>query len=126
MSAVVADENRSILFSSHNTLDVEQMSDRITFISNGSILFSKDKETLLDSWRRIRLDVPDDFSLPATPGLVDLQHAGRLAVLTTDAYSEESHAAFKSAGASISAVERMTLEEIFLSSVSNSEEASSS
>ncbi len=125
MSAALADEDRTILFSSHNTLDVEQISDQITFISNGSIVFSEDKEKLLDSWRRIRLQVPDDFTMPPTQGVVDVQRTGHLAVVTTNAYREGEHAAFTSAGASISAVERLTLEEIFLISVSDSQEASS-
>ena len=125
MSAVLADDDRSILFSSHNTLDVEQISDRITFITNGAIVFSEEKETLLDSWRRIRLHVPDDFAMPATAGVVDVQRTGHLAVVTTNAYGEGNHAAFTSAGASVSAVERLTLEEIFLTSVSDSQEARS-
>ena len=57
MSAILADENRSILFSSHNTLDVEQISDQITLIHKGSILFTQDKESLLDGWRRVRMTV---------------------------------------------------------------------
>ena len=121
MSEVLADESRSILFSSHNTLDVEQLSDRITFISNGAIVFSQDKETLLDSWRRIRLQVSEDFTIPPTEGVVDVQRTGHLAVVTTNAYCEGGQAAFTSAGASITAVERLTLEEIFLTSVSGSQ-----
>ena len=35
---VLADEGRTILFSSQNTLDVEQISDRITFIDRGRVL----------------------------------------------------------------------------------------
>lgn len=44
LTNVMADEGRSILFSSHNTQDVEQISDRITFIDRGRILDSMDKE----------------------------------------------------------------------------------
>ena len=49
---VLADEDRTILFSSHNTLDVEQISDQITFIDRGRIIDSGDKESFLDRWRR--------------------------------------------------------------------------
>ena len=41
---VMNDERRSILFSSHNTQDVEQISDLITFIDRGRIIDSRDKE----------------------------------------------------------------------------------
>ena len=54
---VVRDERRAILFSSHNTQDVEQISDQITFIDRGRIIDSSDKETFLDRWRRLHLDV---------------------------------------------------------------------
>jgi len=124
MSAVLADENRSIIFSSHNTLDVEQISDQITFIANGSILFSKDKEILLDSWRRLRLQVPDNFTMPAVGNLNNVQQSGHLVVVTTNAFDERMRDTFISAGASINSVERMTLEEIFLTSIPESLEAS--
>src|SRR5271163_408436 len=35
LTGVMAEEGRSILFSSHNTQDVEQISDQITFIDRG-------------------------------------------------------------------------------------------
>ncbi len=43
---VLRDERRSILFSSHNTVDVERISDRITFLDRGRIVDSGDKEEL--------------------------------------------------------------------------------
>ncbi len=48
LMAALADEERTILFSSHNTLDVEQISDQITFIDRGRIIDSDDKEVFLD------------------------------------------------------------------------------
>ena len=66
---VVRDERRAILFSSHNTQDVEQISDQITFIDRGRIIDSSDKETFLDRWRRLHLDVP--------PGVDAADAAGR-------------------------------------------------
>ncbi|MCL1695408.1 MULTISPECIES: ABC transporter ATP-binding protein [unclassified Lysinibacillus] len=40
------DETHSILFSSHITSDLEKIADYITFIHNGEILFSEDKDVL--------------------------------------------------------------------------------
>ena len=65
---VLTDERRAILFSSHNTHDVEQISDQITFIDRGRIIDSSDKETFLERWRRIHLDVPAGVTLPALAG----------------------------------------------------------
>ena len=62
---VLRDERRAILFSSHNTQDVEQISDQITFIDRGRIIDSSDKETFLDRWRRLHLDVPSGVDAAA-------------------------------------------------------------
>ena len=114
---VVSDETRTILFSSHNTLDVEQISDHIAFIQNGRIIASRDKESFLDRWRRIRLEVPDGFAVPALPEGTEVQHSGHLASVTTGDYSPRLDATLASAGATVTAVERLTLEEIFVASV---------
>ena len=55
---VLRDEARSILFSSHNTVDVERISDRITFIDRGRLVASSDKEEFLERWRRIEVQLP--------------------------------------------------------------------
>jgi ABC-2 type transport system ATP-binding protein len=118
------DEHRAILFSSHNTHDVEQISDVITFLDRGRVIDSSDKETFLDRWRRLHLDVPPTIPLPDLPGTVDTNVSGRLAVLTTSAYSADLHAACERAGVTILNVQRMTLEEIFVANVmSNRREA---
>jgi ABC-2 type transport system ATP-binding protein len=119
---VLADERRTILFSSHNTLDVEQISDQITFIDRGRIVDSGDKETFLERWRRVRLDVPPGVVLPSLPGIVAAGGSGRLAVLTTNHYDSAMAAAYRDAGATINAVDTMTLEEIFVANVTSRRE----
>jgi ABC-2 type transport system ATP-binding protein len=114
---VVGDERRAILFSSHNTQDVEQISDQITFLDRGRIVDSSDKETFLDRWRRIQLDVPPGVTPPALAGIVSLTTDGRLAVATTNAYSPALEADYARAGLGVHAVQRMTLEEIFVATV---------
>jgi len=111
------DEHRAILFSSHNTHDVEQISDVITFLDRGRVIDSSDKETFLDRWRRVHLDLPPDVAMPVLPGTVDTSVSGRVVVVTTSAYSAEVHAACQQAGVTIREVQRMTLEEIFVANV---------
>ncbi len=111
------DEHRAILFSSHNTHDVEQISDVITFLDRGRVIDSSDKETFLDRWRRIHLDIPPTVSMPVLPGTVDTKVSGRVAVVTTSAYSPDLQAACAQAGVTIRDVQRMTLEEIFVANV---------
>jgi ABC-2 type transport system ATP-binding protein len=122
LTAVVQDERRSVLFSSHHTQDVEQISDQITFIDRGRIIDSLDKETYLDRWRRVRLEVPSGIRLPSLPGVVKLQQDGRLAVATANAFRPDLPIAYESAGARVQRVETMTLEEIFVANVEQSRE----
>jgi ABC-2 type transport system ATP-binding protein len=122
LTTVMADEGRSILFSSHNTQDVEQISDQITFIDRGRIIDSMDKETYLDRWRRLRLEVPRGVDLPALPGIIGVQREGRLAVATSNAFAPDLPSAFESSGARVQRIENMTLEEIFVANVERSRE----
>jgi ABC-2 type transport system ATP-binding protein len=120
LTDVLRDERRAILFSSHNTQDVEQISDVITFLDRGRVIDASDKETFLDRWRRLHLDVPPTLTLPALhalPGAVDATVNGRVAILTTRSYSPAIHAACAQASVTIRDVQRMTLEEIFVATV---------
>jgi len=122
LTDVMLDEGRSVLFSSHNTQDVEQISDRITFIDRGRIIDSMDKEMYLDRWRRLRLEVPHGVALPALPGIVGIRQEGRLAIATANAFVPELANAYESSGARIQRIENMTLEEIFVANVERSRE----
>jgi ABC-2 type transport system ATP-binding protein len=117
LMAALADEERTILFSSHNTLDVEQISDQITFIDRGRIIDSDDKEAFLDRWRRLRLVLPPDVVVPRLPGVVEVGGSGRLPVLTTDRFEPAMVSACNELGATVQAVDTMTLEEIFVANV---------
>ena len=114
---VLLDEERSILFSSHNTQDVEQLSDQITFIDKGQIIQSQDKENYLESWRRIRLEISSDTILPDLKGIVEQRKSGHQAIITTKLFNNELAETYKKCGAKVQTVETMTLEEIFVSEV---------
>jgi ABC-2 type transport system ATP-binding protein len=122
LMAVLADEERTILFSSHNTLDVEQISDRIAFIDRGRIIDFADKESLLDRWRRVRLVVPPTAALPHLPGIVDVGGSDRLPVLTTSQFDPAVLSLCTDRGATVQAVDTMTLEEIFVANVQSRRE----
>ncbi len=104
---VLADEDRAVLFPSHNTRDVEQISDQITF---------------LDSWRRIRFETPADFEMPELPAVTSSQQNGRLATVTTAEFDPLMTERLTSRGAVIQSIDNMTLEEIFVTEVMSSRE----
>ncbi len=117
---VLLDDDRSILFSSHNTQDIEQLSDHITFIDKGKIIQSQDKESYLEAWRRIRLTIDENTTLPQLKGIVEQRKSGHQAIITTKQFNDEIAETYKKCGATIQAVENMTLEEIFVSEVQSS------
>lgn len=114
---VLHDENRSILFSSHNTQDVEQISDLITFIDRGRVIDSSDKETYLERWRQLHLELPGNMTLPTIPGVVDVSINGHIAIATCNEYSPSVSAMYEQSGAVVREVKRMSLEEIFVANV---------
>ncbi len=111
---VLRDDRRSILFSSHNTVDVERISDRITFIDRGRVVESSNKEDFLDRWRRIHVQLPAGDSLPELPNIVGRVDDGQFITLTTNQYSEGLRGLI---GPHVRDVQRMNLEEIFVANV---------
>ena len=49
----VIDENKSVLFSTHITADLEKAADFITFILDGSVVFTGAKDDLLEKYARV-------------------------------------------------------------------------
>jgi ABC-2 type transport system ATP-binding protein len=111
---VLRDDSRSILFSSHNTVDVERISDTITFIDRGRIVESDDKERFLDRWRRIHLQLPPGTTLPSLPNIVKREVDGQFVTLTTNQYYDGLQNLI---GPHVTHVQRMNLEEIFVANV---------
>jgi ABC-2 type transport system ATP-binding protein len=123
---IVRDDSRSILFSSHNTMDVERISDQIAFLDRGQLVDVRDKETFLERWRRLQVDLPMESSLPALSDIVAQTREGRLATLTTNHFQPAQVAAVEQAGGHVHEVQRMSLEEIFVASVMRNREEQSS
>lgn len=117
LADVLHDEQRSILFSSHNTADIEQIADSITFIHDGGIIASRDKESFLDSWRRILCqgEWPDGARYP--PGVVSVRKSAALIELKTSAFDDATLPALQALGLAVSSVESMSLEDIFVTTV---------
>jgi ABC-2 type transport system ATP-binding protein len=117
---VLRDDSRSILFSSHNTVDVERISDRITFIDRGRIVDSSDKENFLERWRRIHVQLAPGTTLPELANIVGHSRDGQFVTLTTNHFSD---AQISRLGGSVRDVQRMNLEEIFVANVMHHREA---
>jgi len=53
ISNIIRDEERTVIFSSHITQDVEQAADYVAIIDHGKVIEYADKESLLDRWKRV-------------------------------------------------------------------------
>jgi ABC-2 type transport system ATP-binding protein len=54
LSAVIQDERRSVLFSTHITADLERIADHVTFLRAGEVVFTAPKDTVLEQWAVVR------------------------------------------------------------------------
>jgi len=117
LMAVLADEDRSILFSSHNTQDVEQLSDQITFIDRGHLVSSDDKESFLEKWRRVRLIVNENHAITVNNQIKEVTKIGHTLSLVINNFDEHILADLTSKGGNIQQVDYMSLEEIFVAEV---------
>ncbi len=117
MMMVLIDTDRSILFSSHNTQDIEQLSDQITFIDRGTIVSGNDKETFIENWRRIRLHTENDHNIIPGKHVKEVIKQGRNTTLIVHQFNESMLSDWTKQGASVKQVEYMSLEEIFVAEV---------
>lgn len=123
---VVEDDSRTILYSSHNTQDVEQISDSITFIDRGQVIASNNRDEFLERWKRIKLHAPEAWKAPDVEGLRLESHHRNLYVLSFSQFRDQVPVQLHEPGVVIEAVESMTLEEIFVSSVMRGREGNQS
>ena len=123
LADVLRDEERSILFSSHNTADIEQIADSITFLHRGGIVASRDKESFLDGWRRILCRGEATDALRRLPGMALVRDSAPMVELKTGAFDATTLPALQALGLTVEAVETMALEDIFVTTVHGSRSA---
>ena len=109
-----------MLFSSHNTADIEQIADSITFLHGGGIVASRDKESFLDGWRRILCRGEWNDALRALPGMASARNSAPLIELKTGGFDAGTLPALQALGLAVEAVEPMALEDIFVTTVRGS------
>ncbi len=116
LADVLRDEGRSVLFSSHNTQDIEQIADTITFVHGGRLLASKDKEAFLDDWRRIFCQGSWEAGA-SWPEIAAARQNGSMLELKARQFSDGLIQRLQSSGLEIRSTEAMSLEDIFVTTV---------
>ncbi len=116
LAEVLRDEERSVLFSSHNTADIELLADTISFIHEGKVLASQDTESFVGSWQCIRGHLPNDREL-VLPFDGFLRRSGTLCSISSNEVSQSNITLLQAQGLEVLEVKRMSLEEIFIATV---------
>jgi ABC-2 type transport system ATP-binding protein len=106
LSGLIQDERKSVLFSSHITTDLEKIADHITFIHEGSIVFSAAKDDILETWGLVKAG-PRDLRIANIPGL----QGYRIGELGLEALTSDAAGARRQLG-SRAVYDKATLEDI--------------
>jgi ABC-2 type transport system ATP-binding protein len=117
LADVLRDESRSVLFSSHNTVDVEQLSDSIAFLHKGKLVASQDKESFLSRWQRVLCHGLWQEELTDLPEVVSARNNGSIIELKVCNAGDVFLSRLAQMNLSVKSVEPMNLEDIFVTSV---------
>jgi ABC-2 type transport system ATP-binding protein len=112
---MVADEGRTVFFSSHLLDEIERVSDRIAMMANGRIVLSGQLAELLESHHRLtlRFEKPP-AKPPQLTGALQVSGSGLEWTLLCNGARGQMVAAAKLLGAQVVAEEPASLDEIFM------------
>lgn len=112
---IAQNENRTVLFSTHITTDLERVADRVAILRDGRIVFHDELDVLKDSVKRLRItaarDLPNDF---AVRGALRTEVAGRNALVAVEDMGNGLIEELRKTWDATIDIEDLSLEEIFL------------
>lgn len=117
LADVLRDERRSVLFSSHNTADVEQMADRIAFLHQGRLVADADKERFVEQWRRVLCSGSPTEPLAGWPEIALVRSSGSQMEVRVRAWDASMPQRLVGVGLRVERIDPMSLEEIFVTAV---------
>ncbi len=107
---------RTILFSTHITSDLERVADRVAILKEGQIVYDDELALLKDSVKRLRINasngLPND--LRSLPGMLHCEANGKTAVFSLRGFQTELPERLAREWSAEVSVEDLNLEEIFL------------
>lgn len=114
----VADEGRTVIFSSHILEEVERVADVVCMLHAGQCVFEGPLDDVKARHHRMTLRLPETLTaLPPLPGVLRAEGSGREYTVLCDGAAEELRTAASAQGVEIVEEARPTLEEIFLARV---------
>jgi len=114
----IADEGRTVLFSSHLLEEVEQVADHVTMIHQGAIALAEPLEELRRSHHHLTIRFAEERAAPPPiPGVLRWDGGSEEWMALYRGSADEGQAAISSANARIVASRAATLDEIFVAHV---------
>ncbi|HEX4071477.1 MAG TPA: ABC transporter ATP-binding protein [Planctomycetaceae bacterium] len=116
----IADEGRTVLFSSHLLDEVERVADRVAIIHEGRILLTAPMDEIKETHRRVTLRFGQSHSRPpALIGTLSFEGEGSDWTYICSGGSSQLRRAAEAIGATVMEDAPLTLDEIFVSRVLN-------
>jgi ABC-type multidrug transport system ATPase subunit len=111
----VADDGRTVIFSSHLLDEVERMSDHVTMIQNGRVTLSGALDDVRSGYQRSRVRFVEPFDRPpAVAAALAMEGGGRSWSIVYSGSHEQFHHSVLALGGEVVESRDATLEEIFL------------
>ena len=120
----VADDGRTVIFSSHLLDEVERMSDHVTLMHQGRVVLSGVLDDVRGSYQRSRVHFVEHFDRP--PSLATalaLEGGGRTWSVVHSGSLEQFHHSVRALGGEVVESRDATLEEIFLARAGRSRQS---
>jgi ABC-2 type transport system ATP-binding protein len=114
----VADEGRTVVFSSHLLHEVERVADRVALIDRGRVVFSGALDQIKDTHHRLTLRFPRPRpEPPALPGALAWEGSGAEWAAVCSGRLDDLHTAAAACGAEVVGRRAPSLDEIFVARV---------
>ena len=110
----VAENGVTVLISSHNLRELEDVCDRVGMLARGRLLLERGLADLQDNLSKIQLALPDGASLPAGLDVLHCSGPGRLKTLIVRGNSQEVERRLAELNPLFMDSVPLTLEEIFI------------
>ena len=117
----VAERGITVLVSSHNLRELEDVCDRVGIMEKGKMLLERSLSELQENIVKVQLALPDGVELPAGLDILHQSMTGRLQQLILRGNAEEITAALATVSPLFMDVLPLTLEEIFIYELGGSE-----
>ena len=116
----IADEGRTVLFSSHLLDEVERVADRVAIIHQGRIMLTAPMDEIKESHRRVTLRFGQSLNQPPSlVGTLSFEGQGAEWTYICSGESGQLRRAAEAIGATVVGDDALTLDEIFVSRISS-------